>query len=527
MKRVLVSFTAATAVAVALAGEAPAAPRWLAPFHVEYSEGEDTRAFSPDVAVNGRGDAVIGWNSHHHGLFMLEAISRPSGTRGWPSVSDVQPSVVLPVNLGLDATGNTTALYTLGTWWRASYRATADAVWREPITLSPRPYALSDGTLVVNPDGVALAAWTASAYPGPDAAEVSIRRTPSGPWERAVTLSQTPGIQPPGAALDSAGNGVVLWAQRAGTHEELHASFRSAAGESEQPVQLGGTFPVAQYIRVAFDGAGNATAVWDGGVNRLETAYRPFGGTWTEPEPVVVGALPIRGLRLVVTVSGDALALWDDGRSIRSAFRRGASHLWQVSDITNARNPPSSNCCSIDLAADARGDAVAIWPDGPDHQTVWAALRPAASGRWQPPVAIGRGDGQVGYLNIGTDRSGNAVAAWERDIDDPAVIGDLKTFVEVAELRAQGPLIESVTVPRRVRPGAAARFSVRAVPWGSPLQRAPRWQFGDGATATGSKVRHVYRRPGTYAVVVTARDEHGSTSATRTLVVTRRSLIGL
>jgi PKD repeat protein len=45
------------------------------------------------------------------------------------------------------------------------------------------------------------------------------------------------------------------------------------------------------------------------------------------------------------------------------------------------------------------------------------------------------------------------------------------------------------------------------------------WRFGDGATATGPSPRHVYDSAGTYAVVLTATDEHGA-ATTRTHTVT-------
>ena len=48
------------------------------------------------------------------------------------------------------------------------------------------------------------------------------------------------------------------------------------------------------------------------------------------------------------------------------------------------------------------------------------------------------------------------------------------------------------------------------------------WQFGDGATASGAAPKHAYDDPGTYLVVLTARDEHGAT-ATETHAVTVRA----
>jgi large repetitive protein len=53
-----------------------------------------------------------------------------------------------------------------------------------------------------------------------------------------------------------------------------------------------------------------------------------------------------------------------------------------------------------------------------------------------------------------------------------------------------------------------------------------RWNFGDGNTSRSAKVRHVYRSPGTYTVVLRVRDDSGTRSATArdTTIVTINAL---
>jgi PKD repeat protein len=66
-------------------------------------------------------------------------------------------------------------------------------------------------------------------------------------------------------------------------------------------------------------------------------------------------------------------------------------------------------------------------------------------------------------------------------------------------------------------------FSVEAVPWDTRLVAAPVWRFGDGRSATGVRVRHVYRKPGRYSVTVTAADSSGqTTTATAAITIRRR-----
>ena len=46
------------------------------------------------------------------------------------------------------------------------------------------------------------------------------------------------------------------------------------------------------------------------------------------------------------------------------------------------------------------------------------------------------------------------------------------------------------------------------------------WEFGDGATATERNPTHVYLAPGTYTVNLTASNDHGSSTASRSITVT-------
>jgi hypothetical protein len=84
---------------------------------------------------------------------------------------------------------------------------------------------------------------------------------------------------------------------------------------------------------------------------------------------------------------------------------------------------------------------------------------------------------------------------------------------------AAGPELRSLRVPGTATAGAAAAFSVAPFDAFSAVA-GTRWNFGDGATASGAAVQHAYAGPGTYTVTVTATDAAGNaTSATRTIAV--------
>ena len=83
---------------------------------------------------------------------------------------------------------------------------------------------------------------------------------------------------------------------------------------------------------------------------------------------------------------------------------------------------------------------------------------------------------------------------------------------EAADLSPSGPVLTSVSIPATAHVGATAGFTVARRPWASPLTGAPLWHFGDGKTATGTHVAHVYRATGSFTVTVSQSDASGAKS---------------
>jgi PKD repeat protein len=94
----------------------------------------------------------------------------------------------------------------------------------------------------------------------------------------------------------------------------------------------------------------------------------------------------------------------------------------------------------------------------------------------------------------------------------------------VLELKAGGPILSQLALPASSGTGVATRFSVSPVPWGAPLVGQTQWEFGDGTTAIGNDVRHVYAREGTYEVRVSAFAADGASTETRTITIGKPTL---
>jgi uncharacterized membrane protein len=146
-----------------------------------------------------------------------------------------------------------------------------------------------------------------------------------------------------------------------------------------------------------------------------------------------------------------------------------------------------------------------------------AAVKPAHSLTWSAPIDV-----TADYRNYGRlvfDAGGHASALWTAYRSN----GDSSDLV-MSSLSDSGPVITSFTTPQRLRVRQGGGFGVAAYPWSTALASRPRWSFGDGTSATAERVRHAYRRAGSYRVTVTVSDTAGAvaTRSTRVRVTNRK-----
>jgi hypothetical protein len=507
----------AACLALILAGPGASEPTWTAPVTL-------VAGSNPRVAVNAAGDAVVGFGV----VSLTKTISRTHGTAHWTEPVTLAEGAS-PPNVALDEAGDAFAIFTKGRWpntnFQAAVRDGVEGVWQDAVTISPQPETgvLAPGRVAVDAAGDAVAVfdrWSGNGY----VIQAAVRPASSGRWQQIVDLSDPNGNSPRGAAvaIDKAGNAVALWA-RAGHGAEspvIVSAFRPANGAWTAPVEVGGPYGDVWEIQASFDPAGNAVAVWRvtlGNGHAVYSSYRAFGGSWTAPA-MVAQSRWVDDISLTVDDSGDALATWIEARGegrwgVSAASRPAASGRWQPpAQVTPSMLSAVGGAAST---SDRSGNAVAVWTDGGDA-TVHAALRPAASAAWEPPVEIATG-ASYGDVGVAIDERDDAVAVWEAAAGSGHVI-------EAGELKAGGPVLQ-LEVPARGAAGTPTRFRVTPSPWGSPLVGEPDWDFGDGGSARGASVVHTYRRTGTYTVTVVQSDAAGRNSgSTATIIVGRATL---
>lgn len=486
------------------------------------------------VAFDSRGDAIAVWRRTDGGNGWVEAAFRPAGgswqapvTVGSCGESRCEPQIAF------DKQGDAVAVWEAYTGYtfvvESSYKP-AGGAWRPSVLLSPEEIpGAAHPQLAIDDAGDAIAVWDRGS--AIDAVTQAAFMTAGGSWQAPVDVSpEGDSAFEPQVAFDAQGDALVLWSHfdsySKGTYEyNAQSAFRPTDGAWQAPVNVS-TQGFAGGLHVAFDGQGNATAVWDQWSDGflsppvVQTAARPANGIWQTPVNLTAGADEIdqpRGARepaVAVDAQGDAVVVWawEFGGVIQAAFKP-ANGVWEAPASLStfddsARNP--------DVAFDGQGDALAVWvliSSNSEDETVQAAFKPAG-GVWQAPEDLYRASRSANSPEVAFDGQGDALVAWNDEYG-----------IQAAGYVASGPTLNNVSIPAEGTVGQSLGFSVSPLDVWSVLGETS-WSFGDGTTASSTSVNHTYTAPGTYEVTLRSTDVLGnatSTSAKVTVVPTPAS----
>ncbi len=101
--------------------------------------------------------------------------------------------------------------------------------------------------------------------------------------------------------------------------------------------------------------------------------------------------------------------------------------------------------------------------------------------------------------------------------DDQGLTSEVRHHIEIS-----GPLVASISAPSQGQVGQSIAFSASSS--GSEIVSFV-WSFGDGSTASGQNVSHVYAAPGNFIVTLTVADEWDNTAtATFSISITGQAL---
>ncbi|MCP4276039.1 MAG: Ig-like domain-containing protein, partial [Gammaproteobacteria bacterium] len=230
----------------------------------------------------------------------------------------------------------------------------------------------------------------------------------------------------PQIAVDGSGNAIAVWNQSDSDSNPTSIwanRFDESATSWGTATKIETDAGAAGSPQIAFDGSGNAIAVWyqsDGGNTANIWANKFDGGTssWGTAEKIETDDSGyVEDPQIAFDGSGNAIAIWQqyDGSVFNiwaNRFDGGTSSWGSAEEI---ETDDSGYAEDPQIVFDGSGNAIAIWPqyDGNDIGNIWANRFDGGASSWGTAEKIETNDsGGADLPQIAFDDSGNAIAVW-------------------------------------------------------------------------------------------------------------------
>ena len=170
--------------------------------------------------------------------------------------------------------------------------------------------------------------------------------------------------------------------------------------------------------RVAYDGSGNAFAVWsqDDGMRSNIWASRYSGGVWGAPVLLESGSGGANVPQITADAAGNAIAVWaQTGGSFNSIWsnRYTAGQGWGTAQLVEVAD---GEALAPDIAIDADGNALVVWrqtlSNGPSY-SIWANRYTASVGWGTATILSSSGAGSADLPQAAFAPDGSALAVWQ------------------------------------------------------------------------------------------------------------------
>jgi hypothetical protein len=266
--------------------------------------------------------------------------------------------------------------------------------------------------VAVDPAGNAVAVWINSTD------FFSCRYTPAEGWGEVVWIGPLPEEGRATVAMDGNGTALAVWSFH-WVNTNIWSTRSNADGEWGPRQQVDDNSGDASEPQISVGADGSAVAVWTqfDGQKRDVFSSRYSREGWDHPQPIEIDADDNAWRpQVVVDAQGNAVAVWEQFDDTRldvwsnrytSGSGWGSAERIETEDEGHARSPQ--------VAADAQGDAVAVWEqfDG-TRLDVWSNRYTSGSG-WGVAERIETEEGgDASNAQVAMDAKGHAVAVWEQ-----------------------------------------------------------------------------------------------------------------
>ncbi len=482
------------------------------------------RSTEPDVMFTPDGEAFAIWSHFENppGNYVIQVASRPPGAGSFspPVTAYSAPTSVIPqdVQLAVNDAGDMIVAWTA---------LDPNSGFEKVLCPNPNPELPPMGCpnplfiqAAVKPAGGSFSAAVQVSRKRPPHPSPPPGETPQEKVEREEKEDEEDGAESkltasePRVAIDSAGNGAVVWQFFNGTEAVIQTATRPAGGSFSSLSTISAGGQNATDPELGMDSAGNAIAVWHraegAAVRRVEAAIRPPGGSFAPASKLSGPGVFADSPSLSVNPAGTATVAWRlsgvSSTFIQTSTRPPGGAFSAPETISSGKDEP----VFPDVALGAGGDTVVVWSgDSGTNEVARAAVRPVGA-PFLAPTNLSGAHPSFFRPHPAVDGAGNATVVWLRE-------NGTHDIVQVAGYDAAPPELRNVSIPSSGVVGEALQFS--ATPFDVWSVQPPSFIFGDGAVATGNAVSHAYTAAGTYLVTVSTKDAAG-TVTTQSGIVT-------
>ena len=337
----------------------------------------------PQVAINGNGQAFAVWLKSGAGIGQVLA-ARFTPALGWgaPVTLSVNDSGGFAPQIAVDANGNAVAAWVqrasvFSAWqlfsmrfvaanesWEPARRIDSDAIG-QPAGINPR--------VAINPAGEAFVLWAA---PGSTLGSIALwatRMAATGVWGGALLVDEGPAVIPEqGLAVDANGNAMAVWKKMdnprvpsiwSSRFDAVSGSWGSAVAVETSNLDR------ATSPQVAFDGSGQAVAVWvqyDGTLDHILSNRHTVAGGWGTPQSIASGAFNrLVEPSLAVNSGGTAVVAWRQAISYVAASIQAPGTAWRTPQLAPSTGSDgltySVSFPTVSAALDDNGNATIVW----------------------------------------------------------------------------------------------------------------------------------------------------------------------
>lgn len=421
------SGTASSQATTLTVAAAPLGKAWQTAMLIE--SGDAGEATLPQLAVNAQGDAIAVWQQSD-GVSIDIYANRYTAAAGWGAAARIETDnagVAQNAQVAIDSSGNAIAVWQQRNLngrddiWANRY--TAGSGWGTASLIEAGAFDAGNPQLGIDASGNVIAVWWQS--DGSRNNLVSNRYVPATGWGTAelIETENSGDVSAPQIAIDASGNAVAVWARSSiGSYNVWANRYAAGTGWGNAAAidsdQSNAPNPAPH---VAIDASGNAIAVWhrpDGSWDSIWSNRFSAGVGWGTAVLVETdNSNSARDARVAFDGSGNAIAVWTQSfggvanvmvNHYTAATGWGSAVLIETDDAGAAFEPR--------LVIDGSGNATAVWSQrnvAGFTFNIWANRFSAGTG-WGSAMMIDNDANPARVPQLGVDAGGNLVAVWQQ-----------------------------------------------------------------------------------------------------------------